>query len=98
MTRILAYALIAALAAVIALGGVSWMLQARSANLQRELTLAQAVIAQHQKVADVHRAHIKRLQAEADKWSKIENDLNNMDGGDAALSDFLRAGAGRVWP
>lgn len=66
-------------------------------RLGRELAVAAAIQAQQAEAAAVHRAHIKRLTAEAADWAAFTNELQSMEGRNAPLSDHLRAASGRLW-
>lgn len=46
--------------------------------------------------ARVHRAYLQQAEAEAERWEKLANDLQSMEGCDATLSDFLRTAAERL--
>jgi hypothetical protein len=65
---------------------------------QRQLTEAQAVIDNQREVARVHRAHLARLQEREAATVQLLREIEQMEGGDALLSDYLD-GAGRLlWP
>jgi type II secretory pathway component PulJ len=90
--------LIAALAiGCLALGGLAWFWQDRASTTSAALALANARLQQVQQAEAVHRAHIARMEAEAARWSELENDLQAMEGRDAPLSDPLAAAARRLW-
>lgn len=72
--------------------------QAEAAALSRELTGARADLAVAAEANRVHRAHIKRLEAQEAEWDAFARDLQSMEGRDAPLDDDLRAAAGRLWP
>lgn len=98
----LALALVALLAT--ATGAALWFrgqaiqAHATSARLARDLAEARAITAQAAEAAAVHRAHLDRMQREADARAALTRDLSEMEGRDAPLSDHLRAVAGRLWP
>ncbi len=98
----LALALVVLLAA--AAGAVLWLrgqvIEARAAAavLTRDLAEARAISAQAAEAAAVHRAHLDRMQREAEARAALIRDLSELEGRDAPLSDHLRAVAGRLWP
>ena len=77
--------------AVIVPGWVMWQ-QWRAAAA--DLAEAQAQLAGH-RAAEVFRYGEVARQVEA---AALDKDLQQGVGADAALSDYLRDGAGRVWP
>ncbi len=82
---------LAVLVLVLAFAGwQSWRLQAARADLAR----AEAALLGYQE-ADRWRAAEDRRRAAR---SALDLDLQQGAGSDAALSDYLRRGAGRVWP
>nr|WP_319250518.1 hypothetical protein [uncultured Celeribacter sp.] len=91
MTRILAYALCAALVTVIALGGWSWWLRGRNADLSAQVRGYEEA-ARIRKRSDEEQARLRRQAAEVDTY------LDTREGGDAPLSDYLSDAAGRLWP
>lgn len=99
---IIALALVALLA--VTAGAALWLrgqliqAHATSAMLARDLAEARAIAAQQAEAAAVHRAHLDRMQREADQWAALGRELQEMEGRDAPLSDHLRAVAGRLWP
>lgn len=95
MTR---YVIPALLALSLSLGGVAWFWQQRAEDASDALRAASARLAQHEQAAEVHRAHIKRLEEERAGWAAQDRELNLMEGQDAPVSDLLLR-AGRVlWP
>lgn len=102
MTR--ALAAIALALAVAAAGTILWqrhqlaLATAETARLTRDLADARAIQAQAKEAAAVHRAHLKRMAAEAEAWADLTRNLQEMEGRDAPLSDHLGAVAVRLWP
>jgi hypothetical protein len=93
--------------AIAFLGLLSWALwlrgaaidaRAEAAAVTRELNTARADLAMAAEANRVHRAHIKRLEAQEAEWDALSRELQSMEGRDAPLSDHLRAAAGRLWP
>jgi hypothetical protein len=72
--------------------------RAEAATLSRALAGARAELAMAAEANRVHRAHIKRLEAQEAEWDAFARELQSMEGRDAPLSDHLRAVAGRLWP
>lgn len=91
MTRALALALALALVAAAAL---AFALQEARADLKA----AQARVVAFEKAAQIHAGHVARLQAAADDAAALDRELAEGEGADAPLSDYLRRGAGRLWP
>lgn len=91
MTRIIAGL---AIAALLLAGLQTWRLsgwQARATAAEAQVSSLQAGIA----AAAALQAELAALREDA---ARLDHDLSTMEGADAPLSDFLRAGAGRVWP
>lgn len=94
MTR---YALIAALCALLGLGGYAGFLKWRSARLSAALTVAQQTIVvrnrqleQSQEAGRVLDAHLGRMRDERAGLDVEINHLRQQEGYDAPLSDFMR--------
>ncbi|NUB43417.1 hypothetical protein GEU84_003385 [Fertoebacter nigrum] len=85
-----------ALLAVILIGHAYYWRE-RANGLAGELAAAEAEVTAYQRSAEVHRAHLKRMEAEAARWAGIEHDLKSLEGRDEPLSDSLRAAAQRLW-
>lgn len=71
--------------------------RAEAAEVRADLNIAKATIAQAEEAARVHRAYLDRAEEDARKWDAIENEFQNMEGGDAPLSPYLRAASERLW-
>ena len=72
--------------------------QADLAEMQADLNAALLTIEDQREVARVHRAHLARLQEQEAATADLLRQLEQMEGGNAVLSDFLD-GAGRLlWP
>lgn len=83
-------------------GGILWSLNEslRADNAEKDADLKrQAVIIEKQiEVQRQHHVYIERVEQERQVWAEIMADLDIGEGGDAELSDYLGAGAGRLWP
>lgn len=84
-------ALVAAAALVLILRG---QLEAARADLDE----ARARVAAFEEAARIHARHVASLQAARDEAAALDRELAEGEGADAPLSDYLRRGAGRVWP
>lgn len=92
------YIAIAALLVVVgaALGGYRFGLTRANEQWAAKLAVAQREAIQNAEAASRY-AEKARLAIEA-THAAIEDALITEDGGDAPLSDYLRRGAGRLWP
>lgn len=96
---------------IVALFGVAFLFRAErddalsdKAILVDALATAQAQIAAAteerriaQEARSIAQAQAKLAAEESVKWEQLANELQNMEGGDAPLSDFLSRAAGRLW-
>lgn len=98
MRAALIIAFVALLSWALWLRGEAIDAQAEAAAVTRELHTARADLATAAEANRVHRAHIKRLEAQEAEWDALSRELQSMEGRDAPLSDHLRAAAGRLWP
>jgi len=86
---------IAALLVLVALLAVqTW----RLSEAQAARDLAQARAQSFEEAARVHARHVARLAEAQAEAAALDRELQEGVGADAPLSDYLRGGAGRVWP
>ncbi|WP_243612919.1 hypothetical protein [Shimia aestuarii] len=64
---------------------------------KRERIAAQTALKDAEEAARVHRAWLRRLEDERAEYEALRRDLINMEGGDEALSDYLRGAGERLW-
>ncbi len=94
LTRLLHRLLLLALCAALALAlAQSW----RLALWRDRAQTAEARVSAYAEAARVRSQHERRHAALAAAAQALDHELNRMEGGDAPLSDFLRAAAGRLW-
>lgn len=93
-----AYLIAAQALACVILGGLAWFWQDRADDVARRLSVATARLEQVEQAAEVHRAHIKRLEAERATWAAQDRELKSMEGRDAPVSDLLRRSGRVLWP
>lgn len=67
-------------------------------NTRAELAAAEARAAAFEEAARIHRRHVVQLEAAKAEAGALDRELQEGEGADAALSDYLVRGAGRVWP
>lgn len=91
MIRALALALAVALVAV-------WVLVGSNRELSADLAAAEARTAAFEEAARIHGRHVAQLEAASAEAAALDRELQEGEGADAPLSDYLRGGAGRVWP
>lgn len=91
MIRALALALVAALVAL-------WVLIGSNRELAADLDAAEARTAAFEEAARIHSVNIQRLEMVAATAAALDRELQEGEGADAPLSDYLGRGAGRVWP
>jgi hypothetical protein len=84
----------AALVAAAICAGLAGWLWVRLDAVQADLAAAQAVAAGERTAARFRVA----LGAQAQDAAALDTELQQGAGADAPLSDYLRRGAGRVWP
>ena len=70
--------------------------KARSATARAES--AEAQVQGYKEAAKIHAKYLIDVRAANVAWDELTNEVLNMDGKDAPLSDYLRDAAGRVWP
>lgn len=93
MTRLLiGLGLVAAVAAVI----FALALEVRAARGRAEA--AEARVAGYAEAARIHAGNVARLEAGRKDAAALDRHLQEGEGANAPLSDYLRRGAGRVWP
>ncbi len=80
--------------AIIVLGAIAWLEWRQVQGLKRDLEQAEAQLEGY-RVADQFR---RKLAEGAAGAAALDQELQQGDGADAPLSDYLRHGAGRVWP
>lgn len=88
------YVIIAALLA----GGGFYVANLRADNAAKDADLKrQAVIIEKQiEVQRQHRVYIERVEQERREWEQLASELDELEGGHAELSDYLRNAVGRV--
>lgn len=86
----------AALVVALALGVVVLRLELKAARA--ELAAAEERVAAFEEAARIHQKNVQRLEAAAAEAGALDRELQEGEGADAALSDYLVRGAGRVWP
>lgn len=91
MIRVLTLALVAVTV------GFAFTLQTLQ-NTRAELAAAEARAAGFEEAARIHRRHVAQLEAAAAEAGTLDRELQEGEGADAGLSDYLVRGAGRVWP
>jgi hypothetical protein len=67
-------------------------------DTRAELVAAEARAAAFEEAARIHRRHVVQLEAAKAEAGALDRELQEGEGADAALSDYLVRGAGRVWP
>lgn len=72
--------------------------QHHAATLAADLATSRAINKANSDAANVHRAHIERLEIAEQQWVELERDLQSIGGRDAPLSDHMAAAARRLWP
>jgi|GEM_PF-3831426 len=91
----------AALGLAVALAVAMWnlsSLKSRNATLRASVVAFERTIEQRNEALAVHRAHIERMQAEGQAQQERLNQLRELGGRDAPLSDHLRGASGILWP
>lgn len=67
-------------------------------DTRAELAAAEARAAAFEEAARIHRRHVAQLEAAKAEAGALDRELQEGEGADAPLSDYLVRGAGRVWP
>lgn len=70
--------------------------RAEAAEWQRRHAVAAARLAQVEDAVRIQREHIARMEAEAERWRAVAEELQSLEGADAPLSPYLRAVLDRV--
>ena len=86
----------AAVVVALVLGIVALRLELK--DTRAELAAAEARAAAFEEAARIHRRHVAQLEAAKAEAGALDRELQEGEGADAALSDYLMRGAGRVWP
>lgn len=73
--------------------GQSWRLSIWRERAQA----AEARVSAYAEAARIRSRHDRQMAGLAAAAAALDDDLDRMEGGDAPLSDFLRAAAGRLW-
>lgn len=89
-------AVAAAVLCALVLGIVALCLELK--ETRAELAAAEARAAAFEEAARIHRRHVAQLEASKAEAGALDRELQEGEGANAALSDYLRRGAGRVWP
>lgn len=76
----------------------AWLFWQKYLDLSRELSAAKAQIEGYEEAARIHRNYVEKLRGQTEEWSTLNDELMELDGKDAPLSDYLSTSAGRVWP
>ena len=97
MNRIFAGIGIAAALAIAVLWTQNGNLRDENATQRASIAAFKAAKADADQTADIHRAHISRLQDEGRERAARLREIEQLEGGDAPLSDFLRNASGIVW-
>lgn len=89
MIRFAPYLIIAA----VLVGGGFYVANLRADNAAKDADLKrQAVIIEKQiEVQRQHRVYIERVEQERREWEQLVNGLDELEGGDAKASDYLRS-------
>jgi putative copper export protein len=90
------YAAVSLLVGVLALGLWAQAQRTRAVAAEAALAGARAQLAQVQEAAAVHRAHLARMERERAAQAVLADEFDQLEGGDAPLSDYLRAVDGRL--
>ena len=85
-------------AVVLSLGLWGWVQMQRADALAVKLEQREAQLVEQARVSEIQRQSIRRLQALAENAAKLDREFQEKDGADDALPDYLRSGAGRLWP
>jgi hypothetical protein len=84
-------------AGAVAALGILWLaLELR--DTRAELAAAEARAEAYDEAARIHRRHVAQLEAARAEAGALDRELQEGEGADALLSDYLGRGAGRVWP
>lgn len=90
------YATLCLLLATLTLGLWAQHQRTRAIAAEAALVGARAQLAQVQEAAAVHRGHIARMERERAAQAVLADEFDQLEGGDAPLSDYLRAVDGRL--
>lgn len=85
---------VAIIALALALAVQTWRLSSAQEARDRAELRAQGF----EEAARIHARHVQRAEAERIEAAALDRELQEGVGADAPLSDYLRRGAGRVWP
>ena len=73
-----------------------WQEEAQKYRLQAESQ--QARIEAQERAAEAHRIYVQRAEKERAEFRALRNEIEQMEGGDEALSDYLRGVSRRLYP
>lgn len=85
------YLIAALLAGAVGLMWHSNQMKARAVAAEAALAGANARLEQVEKADAVHRQHIAIMERQAAAYEALQGEMDLMEGGDAPLSDYLRA-------
>lgn len=86
--------------AIIAVAGLVAVLsfqQMRLTSIKGKLVKAEAKIEAAEEAAIIHRAHIDRQSKEIQKQREADDEIDQLQGGNDPLSDYLSRGAGILY-